>query len=81
MAKCVEGHAAIEVENTALYLQLAIAVVSRWKSTSLEDEVEIPGGVRNLINMIFDQLEINYGARQRSEVLDFRLPYRTFRLH
>lgn len=50
---------AIEKENTALYLQLAVRVVQSW--TSSISEPVLAGGVRNLINQIFEGLERSLG--------------------
>lgn len=61
--------ASFAVEPCALYLTLAMRVVKDWCAGSTEKHVDssdskdsIPAGVQNLIEMIFDQLERNFGV-------------------
>jgi len=48
------------VEPTVLFLTLAVDVVSVWRSS--QSTFELPGGVKNLIQFIFDKLEKSFGA-------------------
>ena len=50
----------IKVEPTALYIQLAVRVIGSW--TSYEENATLQGGVRNLINQLFESMETTYGA-------------------
>eukprot|EP01038_Epipyxis_sp_PR26KG_P004093 gene4093-5841_t len=50
----------IAVEPTALYVDLAVRVVSLW--TSSTTELKLAGGVKQLINQLFDDIERNYGS-------------------
>ncbi len=52
----------VNVEPTALYMRLAVGVVSKWHS-AIEDNtaMHIEGGVRNLINEIFESMERDFG--------------------
>ena len=52
---------ALEVECTPLYLHLASTMVSTWTSTLPDDEAKLQGGVRNLINQIFESTERLFG--------------------
>ena len=64
--RCLTSHqwihvmSQLEPEPTALYVQLAVRVVTTW--TSFESNPILMGGVRNLINQIIDSLEFTYGS-------------------
>ena len=50
----------VKLEPTALYVQLAVRVIGSWSSYELSTTLQ--GGVRNLINQIFDSTESTYGV-------------------
>lgn len=60
---------AIQIENTALYIELASRVASSWSSSACNEDIELPGGVRSLICLIFEGLEKTYGLLLTSAVL------------
>lgn len=60
--------AAVEHEPTALYLNLAVKVVSQWTSSSI---CHLTPTVKGLINQIFDDLEKKYGRCLVRKVLAF----------
>lgn len=52
----------VAVEPTALYLRLAVKVISHWRGYYEQDQMVLKPSVKQLINFIFDQLERNFGV-------------------
>ena len=51
------------VEPTPLYVNLALRVVKHWTSSMQSDtELQLAGGVRNVLEQIFVQLQRDYGT-------------------
>ena len=61
---------AVAVEPTALYLNMAMYVVSQWRSLDGVDK-ELRGGVAQVTEQIFEQLERDFGRELTRAALGF----------
>jgi hypothetical protein len=62
----------VNVEPTALYMRLAVGVVSKWLSGMSDNTaMHIEGGVRNLINEILESMERDFGKELTRAALGF----------
>ena len=69
----VRDRVSMEREKTALYINLAVQVISRWTS-QVDASQNLEGGVRNLITQVFKKLEHDYGDK----LVKFALAFMTF---
>jgi len=61
----------VQVEPTALYLNLSMFVISKWTSSSLMSACTVTSTVKGLINQVFDSLECQYGRTLTRYMIGF----------
>jgi hypothetical protein len=61
----------VMVEPTALYLNLAVLVVSKWTSSMSSESTQLKATVRGLTNQVFDSLEAVFGKHLTRQTIGF----------
>jgi hypothetical protein len=61
----------INQEPTPLYVRLAVRVVAGWTSDFSCTNSCLAGGVRNLLNQLFDSMSSEFGSKLMAGVLSF----------
>jgi hypothetical protein len=61
----------VEVEPTALYLNLAVSMMMKWESSRPIEQLPLKSSVQGLIEQIFKELSSAYGERLVEAILGF----------
>ena len=61
----------VAVEPTALYMNLASIVTSKWHCDASIDDLNLQGGVVNIVDQIFEDLEKEFGILLAQTALSF----------